>query len=143
MTVESPTPRDGFAALRRMLLLGISGIWLVVGVLFITGRAPLANDIPLPESVLVAICVVDLLVVWFWAKPKIPRRSPMLSAEDYWKDTQVISAAQVTLFLFEGAAILGLVFTLLSGSPYTALASALGVLGMVLVGPERIERLHQ
>lgn len=123
-----------------MLLLGLLGLWLVDAVLTAIGIAPLQPDGSIPDRPAAAICTVILLTIWFWVRPRVPRRPSTMTIEDYWRDGQVTAAAALVLFLFEGVSVLGFVWTLSTGSRMGATASFLGIVGLAISGPGRFEQ---
>jgi hypothetical protein len=138
--MEAKTPsRESLRMTHRLLLAGLLGIWLAFAGLFFAGAAPLLPEPPAPDFVAVSVTATILLVAWLWARPRVPRRRPMTNEIDFWKDPQTFAAASLVFFLFEGSAILGAIWTLVSGSMSTALVSALAIVGLLFSGPERFE----
>ena len=87
------------------------------------GSAPISPELPIPPSIVTALCAGLSLFALFWVRPRIPPRPVTL-----------------LIFLLEGSAMVGAVWTLWSGSWMTAAASFLSIGLLALNGPERFER---
>lgn len=124
----------------RLLLLGLLGLWIVAAVLAYVGIAPLLPGAPISDGIAASVCGLILLVTWLWARTTVPRRPRAMAMEDYWQNPRVTAAVGLVLFLFEGVAMLGFVWTLTTGSWLGVAASLAGVAGLVVSGPGQFEQ---
>ena len=104
------------------------------------GTAPIARDLSIPPSIPTAFCAGLSLVALFGARPRIPPRPSIVPIDQYWGDGRASAAMSLLIFLLEGSATVGAVWTMLSGSWMTAAASFLSIGLLALNGPERFER---
>jgi hypothetical protein len=140
MTDEQPSPRQQYRNLRLILLMGLLSLSAVTGVLSAIGQVPLLPDDEWVGLAFAAVSVVVAAVAWFWARPRIPRRRPIASVEEYWRDRGNLEAINLALFLLEGSATLGIVGTMLSGVGPVTIAAGLAMLGMLALSPEWVDR---
>jgi hypothetical protein len=138
MDTAAPT-RESFQLLQRLLLSGAVSFLLVVGILLWLGAVPLLPEPPVPDVVPVVVTAMVQLMAWFWARRRVPRRRPMQSATEFWKDASTLSAAHLALFLFEGSAMIATVWTMLTASPATLVMAVLGMAGVAASGPAAYE----
>lgn len=139
MTEASISPREGFRNLSRLLLIGVGGLWLATGLLAWRGVVPILPDGELIGAVVAAVSAAMLGTAWFWARPKIPSRSPVMSVDDHWRRRDVSTPATLFLFLLDASAVLGVVGTMLSGYWPTALVAVVPMLAMLRCTPESME----
>jgi len=138
---QLPVDRRKVRALYFALLGGLAAIGAVFGSLFSLGTAPLfrGTSTSIIAVALGALAVGPLLLGWFWARPKVPRRRRGTSAEEFWRDPEAAGRALLLWVLFEGATITGAVGTLLTGSLVTLGIGLLGITLLVTNGPGLLE----
>jgi hypothetical protein len=137
---EGPLSSLPVRLMHRILVAGLGVLWLVVGALIYFRVSPLLPEDPFPPAASAAVCATPLLAAWFWARPRIPPRLSTVTIEQYWRDAKVKAAIGQFIFLLEGSATLGAVWTMLTASWMTAIVSVVSLAVMTLNGPERFER---
>lgn len=140
VTTPAPPSREALRKQHQLLLAGLVAIWIATSALIYFGVAPLLPDTSVPLAVPIACCMSALLAAWFWARPKVPRRTPLMTTEEYWRDGRAGTASALVIFVFEGSSMLAVVWSLMSGSWLAMATSLAGIVGVALHSPERIER---
>jgi len=131
--------RESLQLQQRLLLAGLGSFWLVIGGLYWAGVVPLLAEAPVPDYAAVALVGVLLVVAWGWARPRVPRRRPVTTVAEFWGDQKTLTAAALVIFLFEGAATLAAVWTMVTGSYLTVVLSGLAAIGLLASGPAHYE----
>ena len=128
------TPTQAVPLLHRFLLAGLAVLTGVFAFLRSRGIAPLPpgdSETTVIGYTFAALSIVLLVISLLLFKPRIPRRKPQQTIEQYWSspDTQHVL---VMWFLMEGAGLLSAIGFFISGelAPIATLAIALVVFWM-------------
>ena len=127
--------------LHLALVAGVVGIGAVVSFLLWNGTAPIlaGEQLDLITYSIAVPSLASILVGWFCAKPRIPRRRRSQSTDDFWRTPHAAGNALVLWVLTEGAALMGLITILMTGSATTAIVAALGLVVLLTNGPGHLE----
>jgi hypothetical protein len=144
MKVQPAAVSANTAQLHRSLgagLLVISGVALA---LTYFGVAPLRPADGLTPVIAYALAIVafsllavSLFVLW----PRVPRRPPGMSVEEFWAKPEMGAKVHLMWVLIEGGGILSTVGFLLTGHPAPAVAMALSIAAFWSCGPERFVKV--
>lgn len=119
---------------------------LIVGVLLFAAVShfvmrPTMSDRPLPPAVVggmlgasLLACALAVLVL----RPRVPQRSADESTDLYWSTAG--TPALVTWSVLEGSTLLATIAYMLGATPLALGVAAIGLLGMIVLNPGRLER---
>jgi len=133
--------RQTFLVLHLALVAGLFASFLAFAVLLWMGTAPLlpADGAEGIAFALAALALGPITIGLIWARPRVPARRPDQPVEAFWQGPATGSRALLLWALWEGAALLGAVGTVLTGSLIPA-ATALVALALLLThGPGHLE----
>ena len=135
-TRTDPRPATVARLIHGSFIVGVV-LFAIVVVLFVRPNRP---DLSVPLNVGYAITAVSLALSLVPATLRrfVPRRNTTDSADLYW--STALPHALMFWAGFEAAGLLGIVAHMLSGSPYGLGSAAIGVLGLLVFGPWRLER---
>ena len=99
---------------------------------------PVQED-PVLSVALTVVPVVLLVIALGALRPKVPDRLPEQDSEAYWSDAGSRGPAIVLWATIEGAGLVGAVGHFLTGRTPPAVAFALALAALVVLGPGRLE----
>jgi uncharacterized membrane protein len=113
-------------------------LFAIVTVLIIRPQRPDLSAPPNAISALVGLSLALSALSVLFLRARVPQRNTTDSSDLYWQN----AAQRAMLFWapLEGAGLLGVVAFMLSGSALGLGAAAIGVLGLLVFGPWRLER---
>jgi hypothetical protein len=83
--------------------------------------------------------LIVILVGWFWAKSRVPRRPRNQSTDDFWRSTDAVGKALLLWILAEGGTLISLIGFVLTGSAIPTITAAFGLVVLLTNGPQRLE----
>lgn len=141
VTDQAPLVANARRVVRILHTALLSGLLLCGAILYLVRRLqpPSVGGLPIVNLVFALVSVALLVIALGAVRPKVPDRRSEQDSAAYWSDAGSLGIALVLWSMIEGAGLVGAVGHFLTGGIAPAVAFALALATLAMLGPGRLE----